>query len=137
MSQLRREIVKILSRKLTYFGWAGLLVVPVLVSLAVRFSTHRSGPPGMEETGGGFNFDIASASGLYIAIGSIIALSLFGIPVSTTHTITGAIFGVGVIRRLGSVRWSVGKDIVIAWGLTLPASGVMAALIYMLVRRFE
>jgi ABC-2 type transport system permease protein len=93
MSHLGREIVKILARKLTYFGWAGLLVVPVLVSLAVRFSANRSGPMGMEETGGGFNFDIASASGLYIPIGSVVALSIFLLPmlaaVSGSLTLAG------------------------------------------------
>jgi PiT family inorganic phosphate transporter len=67
---------------------------------------------------------------------TIIVLSILGIPVSTTHTITGAIFGVGVIRRLGSVRWSVGRDIVIAWVLTLPASAAAAAIIYTIIRRF-
>lgn len=66
---------------------------------------------------------------------TIIAMSMLGIPVSTTHTITGAIFGVGIVRRFGSVRWGVGRDIVIAWVLTLPASATMAAIIYSLIRR--
>lgn len=93
MSHLRREIIKILSQRRTYFGWAGLFVVPFLVSLAVRFSTRRLGPASMEESGGGFNFDIASASGLYIAIGSLIVLSIFLLPmlaaVSGSQTLAG------------------------------------------------
>jgi len=53
-----------------------------------------------------------------------------GIPVSTTHTITGAIVGVGAARRTSAVRWNVAKDIVIAWVITMPAAGVIGALFY-------
>jgi PiT family inorganic phosphate transporter len=67
---------------------------------------------------------------------SILTASWLGIPVSTTHTITGAIFGVGITRRMYAVRWAVGADIVTAWVLTLPASGIMAALIYYLMHWF-
>jgi PiT family inorganic phosphate transporter len=51
----------------------------------------------------------------------------FGIPVSTTHTITGAIVGVGAARRTSAVRWNGAKDIVIAWVVTMPASGAIGA----------
>jgi PiT family inorganic phosphate transporter len=61
---------------------------------------------------------------------TILALSHFGIPVSTTHTITGAIFGVGAVRRFSAVRWGVGYEIVVAWVLTLPAAAALAAGIY-------
>jgi PiT family inorganic phosphate transporter len=64
---------------------------------------------------------------------TVIGLSMLGIPVSTTHTITGAIFGVGIMRRLSGVRWTVGYQIVTAWVLTLPASAAMAAIAYKLV----
>jgi len=65
------------------------------------------------------------------------AVTLFGatwlgIPVSTTHTITGAIIGVGAARRVSAVRWSVAKDIVTAWIVTMPASGLIAAVFYYL-----
>jgi len=56
----------------------------------------------------------------------------FGIPVSTTHTITGAIMGVGAARRASAVRWGVAGNIVIAWLLTIPAAGLLAAVIYRL-----
>ena len=59
---------------------------------------------------------------------------MLGIPVSTTHTITGCIIGVGAARRLSSVRWSVANEIVVAWVLTIPASAFIAALFYALVR---
>jgi inorganic phosphate transporter, PiT family len=54
----------------------------------------------------------------------------FGIPVSTTHTITGAIIGVGASRKVSAVRWGVAREIVIAWVLTMPASGLLASLFY-------
>ncbi|HEY5337744.1 MAG TPA: inorganic phosphate transporter, partial [Rhizomicrobium sp.] len=53
-----------------------------------------------------------------------------GIPVSTTHTITGAIIGVGAARRASAVRWNVAQRIVIAWVLTMPAAAGIAALFY-------
>jgi inorganic phosphate transporter, PiT family len=63
------------------------------------------------------------------------ALTLFGatylgIPVSTTHTITGAIIGVGSARRTSAVRWGVARGIVVAWVVTIPASALIAALFY-------
>lgn len=54
----------------------------------------------------------------------------FGIPVSTTHTITGAIVGVGAARRASAVRWNVAQEIVIAWVITMPAAGIMGAAFY-------
>jgi inorganic phosphate transporter, PiT family len=54
----------------------------------------------------------------------------FGIPVSTTHTITGAIMGVGAARRASAVRWGVAGNILIAWLLTIPAAATIAALVY-------
>ncbi len=63
------------------------------------------------------------------AITLFLATSL-GVPVSTTHTITGAIVGVGAARRVSAVRWSVAKDIVIAWIVTMPMSAFIAAAFY-------
>lgn len=67
------------------------------------------------------------------------ALTLFlteilKIPVSTTHTITGAIMGVGAVKRLSAVRWNVTINLLWAWILTIPVSGLLAALIYLIVR---
>jgi PiT family inorganic phosphate transporter len=63
------------------------------------------------------------------------AITLFtatylGVPVSTTHTITGAIVGVGAARRTSAVRWGVARGIVVAWIVTMPAAGAVAALLY-------
>ena len=67
---------------------------------------------------------------------TLIGASLGGIPVSTTHTITGAIMGVGSVRRLSAVRWGVARTIVIAWILTIPASAVVAALVWLAASAF-
>jgi PiT family inorganic phosphate transporter len=72
---------------------------------------------------GGFCAETAAAITLF-------GVSMRGIPVSTTHTITGAIVGVGSIRRLSAVRWGVAARIVWAWFLTIPAAASIAAACY-------
>ncbi len=67
---------------------------------------------------------------------SIVISTFLGVPVSTTHTITGAIMGVGSLRRLSAVRWGVAGRIVWAWILTIPASAGIAAITYKLAERF-
>jgi PiT family inorganic phosphate transporter len=69
------------------------------------------------------------------SIALFLATSL-GIPVSTTHTITGAIVGVGVARRASAVRWGLASRIVWAWVLTIPCAGLVAALAYHLGKSF-
>jgi PiT family inorganic phosphate transporter len=76
---------------------------------------------------GGFCAETAGAITLF-------ATTLTGIPVSTTHTITGAIVGVGATKRLSAVKWGVAGRIVWAWVLTLPAAGILAALSYAALR---
>ena len=72
---------------------------------------------------GGFAAETGGAITLFIASG-------FGIPVSTTHTITGAIIGVGSAQRARAVRWGVAGNIMIAWIVTMPAAAVFAAVAY-------
>jgi PiT family inorganic phosphate transporter len=72
---------------------------------------------------GGFAAETAGAA-------TIIGASVLGIPISTTHTITGAIIGVGSSRRLSAVRWGVAGSIIWAWILTIPASAIIAAIAY-------
>ena len=67
---------------------------------------------------------------------TLFAATWLGIPVSTTHTITGAIIGVGSARRASAVRWNVASNIVVAWFVTIPASGILAALFYWLSSLF-
>jgi len=66
----------------------------------------------------------------------LFAASWLGIPVSTTHTITGCIIGAGVARRASAVRWGVAQNVVTAWIITLPASAAVGAAFYMLTRLF-
>jgi len=72
---------------------------------------------------GGFCAETAGAATLFMA-------TFFGIPVSTTHTITGAIIGVGATRRLTSIKWDITTRIVLAWVVTIPCSAVIAASIF-------
>lgn len=62
--------------------------------------------------------------------------TFLGIPVSTTHTVTGSVIGVGAARKVSAVRWNVASNIVMAWIITLPASALVAALCYLLTSRF-
>lgn len=78
---------------------------------------------------GGFSAETSAAV-------SIIGATFGGIPVSTTHTITGAIVGVGTTRRLSAVRWGVASQIVWAWVLTIPASAFIAAICFYLIHIF-
>ncbi|MEN3975523.1 inorganic phosphate transporter [Emcibacter sp. SYSU 3D8] len=66
----------------------------------------------------------------------LFAASAFGIPVSTTHTITGCVVGVGAARRASAVRWGVAGRIVVAWLITIPASAAVGAVFYLLTRLF-
>jgi PiT family inorganic phosphate transporter len=71
----------------------------------------------------GFCAETGGAATLFIA-------TFLGVPVSTTHTITGAIVGVGAARRLSAVRWNVANSIVYAWVITIPASAIVSAVAY-------
>ena len=65
---------------------------------------------------------------------TLLGTALWGIPVSTTHTITGAIMGVGATHRLSSVRWGVANRIIWAWILTIPAAALVSYLTYYVLR---
>ena len=74
----------------------------------------------------------ASTGGSMMLFGA----SFAGIPVSTTHTITGAVIGAGVARRASAVRWGVAQSVVMAWVITIPCSALVAALCYAATRLF-
>jgi PiT family inorganic phosphate transporter len=78
---------------------------------------------------GGFCAETAGAATLFFA-------TLTGIPVSTTHTITGAIVGVGATRRLSAVKWGVAGRIIWAWVLTIPIAAIIAAISYFIIEFF-
>jgi PiT family inorganic phosphate transporter len=77
----------------------------------------------------GFCAEIGGAATLFLA-------TWLGIPVSTTHTITGSIIGVGAARKVSAVRWNVANNIVFAWIVTIPAAALMGALCYAVVGLF-
>lgn len=74
----------------------------------------------------------ASMSGSVV----LFTASLLGIPVSTTHTITGSVIGAGVARRASAVRWGIARNVAMAWIITIPASAAVGALFYMLTVPF-
>jgi PiT family inorganic phosphate transporter len=76
-------------------------------------------------------FAAETAGGLTLVMNAV-----FGIPVSTTHTITGAIVGVGATRRLSAVRWGVTRRIVFAWILTIPGAALFGATLFQLIHHW-
>jgi PiT family inorganic phosphate transporter len=77
----------------------------------------------------GFCAETGGAATIFLA-------TYIGVPVSTTHTITGAIIGVGAAKRVSAVRWGVARGIVVAWVITMPMAGAIAAAFYLLGRSF-
>ncbi|MBW7934277.1 MAG: inorganic phosphate transporter [Gemmatimonadaceae bacterium] len=96
-------------------GWK---IIETMGSRITKLSQHQ-----------GFS---ASAGGSVM----VFAASLLGIPVSTTHTITGCVIGAGTARRASAVRWGVAQNVVMAWVITIPASAAVGAIFYMLTRLF-
>jgi PiT family inorganic phosphate transporter len=96
-------------------GWR---IIETMGSRITKLSQHQ-----------GFS---ASAGGSVM----LFAASWLGIPVSTTHTITGCIIGAGVARRASAVRWGVAQNVVLAWIITIPASATVGALFYLLTTLF-
>ncbi|MCG7348517.1 inorganic phosphate transporter [Sphingomonas sp. ACRSK] len=96
-------------------GWK---IIETMGSRITKLSQHQ-----------GFSASLAGSIVLFCA-------SLLGIPVSTTHTITGAVIGAGTARRASAVRWGVASSVVVAWVITIPASAAVGALFYLLTRLF-
>ena len=100
----------------TFFGgWR------IVKTMAFKLTSLRPYQGFCAETGGGV---------------ILTSMAWLGIPVSTTHAIAGAIMGVGATKRLSAVRWGVGKRIVYAWIITIPASAAIAALVLEIMRIF-
>jgi PiT family inorganic phosphate transporter len=100
----------------TFFGgWR------IVKTMAFRLTSLRPFQGFCAETGGGV---------------ILTSMAWLGIPVSTTHAIAGGIMGVGATKRLSAVRWGVGKRIVYAWIITIPASAAVAALVSIIIKLF-
>ena len=114
------------------FHWPIILAAHLSIALGTYFGgwriVHTMGSRITKlKPVGGFCAEAAGAITLF-------STALAGIPVSTTHTITGAIVGVGAVNRLSAVRWGVAARIVWAWVLTIPAAAAVAAAAFWLVR---
>lgn len=117
------------------FHWPIILAANTAIALGTYFGGWR-----IVRTMGSRITKLKPVGGFCAETGSAITLfgtALAGIPVSTTHTITGAIVGVGSTRRLSAVRWGVARRIVWAWILTIPASAAIAAAVFALIRAFH
>lgn len=98
----------------TFFGgWR------IVKTMAFRLTSLRPYQGFCAETGGGV---------------VLTSMALFGIPVSTTHAISGAIMGVGATKRFSAVRWGIGRRIIYAWIITIPASAAIAALSLVVIK---
>ena len=118
-----------------HFHWPIILAAHAAIALGTYFGgwriVHTMGSRITKlRPVGGFCAETAGAITLFSA-------SLAGIPVSTTHTITGAIVGVGATTRLSAVRWGIARRIVVAWILTIPASGLVGAGTFLAIRFFK
>ncbi|HKG67774.1 MAG TPA: inorganic phosphate transporter, partial [Segetibacter sp.] len=112
--------------------------VPLLCFVAIALGT-LSGGWKIVKTMGTRITKVTPLEGVAAESAGAITLFLtehFKIPVSTTHTITGAIIGVGATKRLSAVRWGVTVSLLWAWILTIPISGIMAAIIFFLFKIF-
>jgi PiT family inorganic phosphate transporter len=114
------------------FHWPIILAANVSIAMGTYFGgwriVHTMGSRITKlKPVGGFCAEAAGAITLF-------STALAGIPVSTTHTITGAIVGVGAVNRLSAVRWGVAARIVWAWVVTIPAAALVAAAAFWLVR---
>jgi len=96
-------------------GWK---IIETMGSRITKLSQHQ-----------GFSASLAGSIVVFTA-------SSLGIPVSTTHTITGAVIGAGTARRASAVRWGVAQNVVVAWVITIPASATVGAAFYLLTRLF-
>ncbi|MBO9712516.1 inorganic phosphate transporter [Sphingomonas sp.] len=112
--------------------------VAVSCYIAIALGT-LSGGWKIIETMGSRITKLSQHQGFSASLGGSIVLftaSWLGIPVSTTHTITGAVIGAGTARRASAVRWGVASNVVVAWIITIPASAAVGALFYCLTRLF-
>jgi len=140
MRHVGREFLKILFQKRTYFGWVGLFLVPFIITVAIRFQSRPTGGgANAQQDPAGFFFNLISSNGLYVAIGALVALSTFLLPLlasmAGSQTVAGEAES-GTLRtvlmqpvRRGSIlmaKWFV-ANLYIAIGLIVIAAGSLIA----------
>ena len=137
-----QKTMGIISLALLTSGYLDVFVVPLWVvalsASAIALGTLLGGWRVIRTLGGKF-YKIRPVDGFCAQVPSAVVIfgaSLFGGPVSTTQVVSSSIIGVGASHRLGKVRWSVAVDILTAWLVTIPITGLLAAAIYWLLSRF-
>jgi ABC-2 type transport system permease protein len=139
MSHISREFTKLLFQKRTYFGWAGLFLVPVLISVITRFVGNGGGHADPDQEGMDFVFNLITSNGLYVAMGTLFVMTAFLLPllasVSGSQTIAGEAEK-GTLRTVlmqpvnrGALllaKWFV-ANLYVAVGLALMALGSLIA----------
>lgn len=138
-----QKAMGIITLSLVTAGYQKEMIVPfwVMVSagLAMALGTAMGGRKVIKTLGSRLS-RLESPQGFSAEMGAsllLVTIAKMGVPVSTTHTITGSIIGVGAADRLKSVRWSVASKIVYAWVLTFPATFLVSYIIYSLLRFIE
>ena len=137
-----QKIMGIITLALVTGGYLKLFVVPLWVvaisAIALSFGTAMGGWALIRKPGNSF-YKIRPVDGFSTQVSSsviIIGASIVGGPVSATQVINTAIMGVGTAERANKVRWGIARDIVTAWGLTIPAVALLAAGIYQVIIRY-
>jgi inorganic phosphate transporter, PiT family len=132
----------VITMALVSYGYLATFAVPPWVMIAcataMALGTAAGGWRIIKTVGRGFvklhpvhGFCVETASA-----GVILGASAFGLPTSTTHVITSAILGVGLSKRMSAVNWTIASRILVAWVLTIPASGVVAYVSYIVLSPF-
>ena len=134
-----QKTMGIITLALLIFGQIDSVHVPLWVKLVCALAMAAGTAVGgwkIIKTMGHRIFKLEPAHGFVAESSSALVItsaSLFGAPISTTHTISSCIFGVGSTKRLSAVRWGVAGNLVIAWILTLPAAAAIAALSFLIL----
>ncbi|MDR1125470.1 MAG: inorganic phosphate transporter [Deltaproteobacteria bacterium] len=136
-----QKTMGVITLALLIFGQIDSIVVPLWVKLACSLAMAAGTSVGgwkIVKTMGHKIFKLEPAHGFAAETSAALVIagaSMLGAPVSTTHTITACIFGVGSTKRLSAVRWGVAGNLLVAWVLTIPAAATVGALAFLLLDR--
>lgn len=135
-----QKTMGIITLALLIFGQIEVIHVPLWVKIACALAMAAGTAVGgwkIVKTMGHKIFKLEPVHGFAAETSAGIVIgcaSMFGAPISTTHTITASIFGVGATKRLSAVRWGIAGDLIIAWILTIPASAIVGAISFFIIR---
>ncbi|MDL2275603.1 inorganic phosphate transporter [Desulfosarcina sp. OttesenSCG-928-G10] len=136
-----QKTMGVITLALFIFGTIETITVPLWVKLACALAMAAGTAMGgwkIVKTMGHKIFKLEPVHGFAAETSAALVIggaSLFGAPISTTHTITACIFGVGSTKRLSAVRWGIAGNLIIAWVLTIPASALVGGICFFLLER--